>query len=121
MWYNISEANEYLVVTGAGIEGRAPSCFSDQSLTNRQRCPHREEGFRLSMAEGFKDIGVTFRLLAQSSGVGTTSLHTPLCLANFRESMTIEKLKFALPAVFTIGTRSQIRGSICGANPATRS
>ena len=58
MWYNISEANEYLVVTGAGIEGRVPSCFLGQPLTNRQRCPYCKEGFRLSMAEGLKDIGV---------------------------------------------------------------
>ena len=58
MWYNISEANEYLVVTGAGIEGLLPSCSPDESFTDMQRCPHREEGFRLSMAEGLKDIGV---------------------------------------------------------------
>jgi hypothetical protein len=121
MWYNISEANEYLVVTGAGIEGRTPSRFLDQSFTNRPRCPYRKEGFRLSMAEGLKDIGVALRFLAQSSGVRNTSLHTALCLANWRGSMTIEKLKFALPAVFTIGTRSQIRGNICCANSAARS
>jgi hypothetical protein len=121
MWYNISEANEYLVVTGAGIEGRAPSCFLDQSFTNRQRCPHREEGFRLSMAKSLKDIGIAIRLLAQSSGVRTTSLYTTLCLANSVESMTIEKLKFALPAVFTIGMSSQIPDKIRCAYSAARS
>ena len=69
MWYHISEANEYLVVTGAHID----------------------------------DVRVVKKALVlpwqKVARICVTPMDFPLNL----QAMSIEKLQFALPAVFTIG------------------
>ncbi len=69
MWYHISEANEYLVVTGAHIE----------------------------------DVRVVKKALILPWQKVARICVTPMDFALNLQAMSIEKLQFALPAVFTIG------------------
>ena len=73
MWYHISEANEYLVVTGAHID----------------------------------DVRVVKKALVlpwqKVARICVTPMDFPLNL----QAMSIEKLQFALPAVFTIGPENK--------------
>jgi flotillin len=69
MWYQISEANEYLVLTGAGIDD--VRIVKKAFVYPWQRCA------RISVS--------------------------PFDFSLDLQAMTIEKLQFALPAVFTIG------------------
>lgn len=73
MWYNISEANEYLVVTGAGIE--------DIRIVKKAFVYPWQKCSRISVS--------------------------PFDLSLNLQAMTIEKLKFALPAVFTLGAANE--------------
>ncbi|KAK2762670.1 hypothetical protein FQN54_000844 [Arachnomyces sp. PD_36] len=69
MWYNISEPNEYLVLTGAGIE--------EIKITKKAFIMPWQKCSRISIS--------------------------PFDFSMNLQAMTIEKLQFALPAVFTIG------------------
>lgn len=69
MWYHISDANEYLVVTGAGVDD--VRIVKKAFVYPWQRCS------RISVS--------------------------PFDFSLNLQAMTIEKLQFALPAVFTIG------------------
>ncbi|KAF3492294.1 flotillin domain-containing protein [Arthroderma uncinatum] len=69
MWYNVSEPNEYLVITGAGIEDVLIK--KTAFLMPWQKCT------RISIS--------------------------PFDFSLSLQAMTVEKLQFALPAVFTIG------------------
>ncbi|KAL2005360.1 hypothetical protein VTN00DRAFT_2571 [Thermoascus crustaceus] len=69
MWYAISDANEYLVVTGAGI--------SDIRICKKAFVMPWQRCSRISVS--------------------------PFDFSLNLQAMTIEKLQFALPAVFTIG------------------
>jgi flotillin len=69
MWYHISEANEYLVVTGAHIQ--------DVRVVKKAFVPPWQKVSRISV--------------------------TPMDFSLNLQAMSIEKLQFALPAVFTIG------------------
>ncbi|KIV95575.1 hypothetical protein PV10_03211 [Exophiala mesophila] len=69
MWYHISEANEYLVVTGAGVE--------DVRIVKKAFVYPWQKVARISVS--------------------------PFDFSLNLQAMTIEKLQFALPAVFTIG------------------
>ena len=69
MWYHISEANEYLVVTGAHIE--------DVRVVKKAFVYPTQKVARISV--------------------------TPMDFSLNLQAMSIEKLQFALPAVFTIG------------------
>ena len=69
MWYHISEANEYLVVTGANID--------DVRIVKKAFVYPWQKVARISV----------------------TPMDFPLNL----QAMSLEKLQFALPAVFTIG------------------
>jgi flotillin len=85
--YNISEANEYLVVTGAGIEG----------IIILRRPPGR-----LLTSIDVRIVKKAFIYPWQK--VSRISV-SPFDFSLNLQAMTIEKLKFALPAVFTIGMR----------------
>jgi len=69
MWYHISEANEYLVVTGAGID--------DVRITKKAFVYPWQKVSRISVS--------------------------PFDFSLNLQAMTVEKLQFSLPAVFTIG------------------
>ncbi|KAK2829924.1 hypothetical protein FQN49_007122 [Arthroderma sp. PD_2] len=69
MWYNVSEPNEYLVITGAGIQDVLIK--KTAFLLPWQKCT------RISIS--------------------------PFDFSLNLQAMTVEKLQFALPAVFTIG------------------
>ncbi len=69
MWYHISDANEYLVVTGAGID--------DVRIVKKAFVYPWPRVARISVS--------------------------PFDFSLNLQAMTIEKLQFALPAVFTIG------------------
>ncbi|KAI1612104.1 flotillin, variant [Exophiala viscosa] len=69
MWYHISNANEYLVVTGAGID--------DVRIVKKAFVYPWQRAARISVS--------------------------PFDFSLNLQAMTIEKLQFALPAVFTIG------------------
>jgi flotillin len=73
MRYCISEANEYLVVTGAGIE--------DVRVVKKAVIYPWQKVARISV--------------------------TPMDFSLNLQAMSIEKLQFALPAVFTIGPDNQ--------------
>ena len=68
MWYHISDANEYLVVTGAGID--------DVHMVKKAFVYPWQRVARISLS--------------------------PFDFSLNLQAMTIEKLQFALPAVFTI-------------------
>ncbi|KAH0829381.1 Flotillin-like protein 1 [Fonsecaea pedrosoi] len=69
MWYHISNANEYLVVTGAGVD--------DVRIVKKALVYPWQRVARISVS--------------------------PFDFSLNLQAMTIEKLQFALPAVFTIG------------------
>ena len=69
MWYNIAEANEYLVITGAGID--------DVRIIKKAFVYPWQKVARISVS--------------------------PFDFSLNLQAMTIEKLQFSLPAVFTIG------------------
>ena len=69
MWYHISEANEYLAVTGAHIE--------DVRVVKKAFIYPWQKVARISV--------------------------TPMDFSLNLQAMSVEKLQFALPAVFTIG------------------
>ncbi|EXJ56493.1 hypothetical protein A1O7_06837 [Cladophialophora yegresii CBS 114405] len=69
MWYHISDANEYLVVTGAGVD--------DVRIVKKAFIYPWQRVARISVS--------------------------PFDFSLNLQAMTIEKLQFALPAVFTIG------------------
>ncbi|ETI26484.1 hypothetical protein G647_03261 [Cladophialophora carrionii CBS 160.54] len=69
MWYHISDANEYLVVTGAGVD--------DVRIVKKAFVYPWQRVARISVS--------------------------PFDFSLNLQAMTIEKLQFALPAVFTIG------------------
>ncbi|KIW21688.1 uncharacterized protein PV07_12879, partial [Cladophialophora immunda] len=69
MWYHISNANEYLVVTGAGVD--------DVRIVKKAFVYPWQRVARISVS--------------------------PFDFSLNMQAMTIEKLQFALPAVFTIG------------------
>lgn len=69
MWYHISDASEYLVVTGAGVE--------DVRIVKKAFVYPWQRVARISVS--------------------------PFDFSLNLQAMTIEKLQFALPAVFTIG------------------
>jgi len=73
MWYHISEANEYLVVTGAGID--------DVRIVKKAFVYPWQKVARISVS--------------------------PFDFSLNLQAMTIEKLQFALPAVFTIGPHNE--------------
>lgn len=73
MRYHISEANEYLVVTGAGVE--------DVRIVKKAFVYPWQKVARISVS--------------------------PFDFSLNLQAMTIEKLQFALPAVFTIGPDNQ--------------
>lgn len=69
MWYHISDASEYLVITGAGVE--------DVRIVKKAFVYPWQRVARISVS--------------------------PFDFSLNLQAMTIEKLQFALPAVFTIG------------------
>jgi flotillin len=69
MWYSIAEANEYLVITGGGIE--------DVRIVKKALIKPWQKCARISIS--------------------------PFDFSLNLQAMTMEKLQFALPAVFTIG------------------
>lgn len=73
MWYHISDASEYLVVTGAGVE--------DVRIVKKAFVYPWQRVARISVS--------------------------PFDFSLNLQAMTIEKLQFALPAVFTIGPLNQ--------------
>ncbi|KAF3939312.1 Flotillin-1 [Dactylella cylindrospora] len=75
MWYHISEPNQYLALTGAGIDG-------------------------VKIAK--KAFVMPFQKVTRIS-------ITPFDFSLQLQAMTIEKLSFALPAVFTIGPSDDIQ------------
>lgn len=74
MWYHISNANEYLVVTGAGV--------SDVRIVKKALVYPWQRVARISVS--------------------------PFDFSLNLQAMTIEKLQFALPAVFTIGPDNEL-------------
>lgn len=73
MWYHISEASEYLVITGAGVE--------DVRIVKKAFVYPWQRMARISVS--------------------------PFDFSLNLQAMTIEKLQFALPAVFTIGPENR--------------
>jgi flotillin len=85
MWYHVAEPNSYLVVTGVGIE-KVLIKKKVMHFHTRSTCTHADKAsIRVSLPESLQDQHHTFDF---SMGI---------------QAMTVEKLQFALPAVFTIG------------------
>lgn len=78
MWYHISEPNQYLALTGAGIDG-------------------------VKIAK--KAFVLPFQKVTRIS-------ITPFDFSLQLQAMTIEKLSFALPAVFTIGPSDDLQALV---------
>lgn len=96
IWYSIAEPNEYLVLTGAGIE--------DVKIVKKALVKPWQKCARISIS--------------------------PFDFSLNLQAMTMEKLQFALPAVFTIGPDNNLEalkkyalllsGNPDGGSPASR-
>ncbi|KAF3923247.1 Flotillin-1 [Orbilia brochopaga] len=105
MWYHISEPNQYLALTGAGIDGvkiaKKAFVLPFQKGTSYITLP-TTSGALGNIQLGEPAFGITLTRISI----------TPFDFSLQLQAMTIEKLSFALPAVFTIGPSDDLQALV---------